>query len=154
MTGTVTTEVDGFFRTEAGEEVARLRIKDTERSVTTTKQGSHENKKEGQSTSLFSTTGSYLVSTKGESTEFDTGNSTTFVKINVDWKKGARAAAPKPQVQVQSISDPCDPDYVGTEECVPETQVQSISDPCDPDYVGTEECVPASDPPAEAAPAS
>ncbi len=153
MTGTVTSEVNGFFRTESGEEVARLQIKDTERSVTTTKQGSHENKTEGKSTSLFSTSGSYLVSTKGESTEFDTGNSTTFVKINVDWTKGARAAAPQPQVQVQSISDPCDPDYVGTEECVPETQVQSISDPCDPDYVGTEECVPASEPPAEAAPA-
>jgi len=143
MTGSVTTKVAGLFRNEAGEEIAKLEIGDKERAVTTTKEGSHENKKEGKTTSLFSTSGSYLVSTKGEITEFDTGNSTTFVKIQVDWDKGERrAVAPTPQ-EVQSIVDPCDPDYVGGEECAPAGETQSINDPCDPDYVGAEECVPA-----------
>ena len=146
MTGTVTTKVAGLFRNEKEEEIAKLEITEKERAVTTTKEGSHENKKEGKTTSLFSTSGSYLVSTKGEITEFDTGNSTTFVKINVDWAKGERlavaAATPSEDREVQSINDPCDADYVGGEDCVPEGEIQSIADPCDPDYVGPDECTP------------
>ncbi len=146
-TGTVNTKVAGFFRNEQEEEIAKLEITEKERSVTTTKEGSHENKKESKATSLFSTSGSYLVSTKGEITEFDTGNSTTFIKINVDWTKGERLAVSPAgdDRQVQSINDPCDPDYVGAEDCVAADEVQSISDPCDPDYVGPDDCTPAAE---------
>jgi len=144
-TGTVTTKVAGLFRDEQEEEIAKLEVSQKELSITTTKEGSHENKKEGKTTSLFSTSGSYLVSTKGEITEFDTGNSTTFIKISVDWTKGERLAVSTARAdnrEVQSINDPCDPDYVGAEDCVSADEVQSIADPCDPDYVGPDECSP------------
>ncbi|MCA9662868.1 MAG: hypothetical protein KC486_31300 [Myxococcales bacterium] len=146
MTGEVKTTVEGFFRTESGEEVVRLAITDNERAVTTTKEGSHENKKEGKTTSHFSTSGDYLVSTKGEITEFDPGKSTTIVKLEVTWEKGQSLASVAAQAaaaseETQSITDPCDDDYVGGEECVEGGEVQSITDPCDDDYVGAEECV-------------
>ncbi|MEZ4384334.1 MAG: hypothetical protein R3A79_23585 [Nannocystaceae bacterium] len=153
MTGEVNTTVEGFYSTESGEEVVRLMITDNERAVTTTKEGSHESKKEGKTTSHFSTSGNYLVSTTGELTEFDPGNSTTFVNLDVSWEKGERlgsVAVKQPAEETQTIADPCDDDYVGSEECVA-GEVQSIADPCDDDYVGGEECVEGGDAPAEAA---
>ncbi|MCB9566375.1 MAG: hypothetical protein H6710_04025 [Myxococcales bacterium] len=139
--GSVTTKVDGYYRNEQGEEIARLQINENETAVTTTKDGSHETKKEGKVTSDFSTSGSYLVQTIGELNEYDPGEATTITKLKVTWTKGQRAGVV--QSETQSVDDPCSPDYVGSEECNAGGETQSVTDPCDPDYVGSEECTPA-----------
>lgn len=62
-------------------------------------------------------------------------------EANGTWTKGEKreveivSAGPS---EVQEITDPCDPDYVGGGECADEQQ--AITDPCDGDYVGAEEC--------------
>lgn len=137
--GSITTKVEGLYRDPESEEIAKLVIEETETALTTTKSGSHETKKQGKSTSFFSTTRSYLIRTTSEHTEFDPGESTTFSKLTVEWSKAPRAAAAAGELQ--SISDPCDPDYVGGEECG--AGAPTITDPCDPDYVGEAECAGA-----------
>ena len=137
--GSVTTKVDGYYRGEGGEEIAKLVVTQTETAVTTATSGSHETKRQGKATSFFSTSGGYLKSTVDETQDFDPGESTTFTKLIVEWSKTPRSAAPPPPPEEQAIADPCDPDYVGAEEC-PGAQSQAITDPFDPDYVGAEEC--------------
>ena len=62
-------------------------------------------------------------------------------EAEVTWKKGEKVAVKSaPPVEEQSITDPCNPDYVGPEECKDGSEQQAITDPCDPDYVGPEEC--------------
>lgn len=137
--GSVTTTVDGLYRAEDGEEIAKLVITQTETALTTTKSGSHETKRQSKATSFFSTSGNYLKSTSDDTTDFDPGESTTFTKLSVEWSKTPRQGSPAPAPETQAITDPCNPDYVGDQEC-PGAESQSISDPCHPDYVGGEEC--------------
>ncbi len=142
VVGTLTTTVEGLYKLdESGVEVARLEGKETETETTTAKSGSHEVKREGKAMSLFATADGYLRERSTDYTTFDTGNSTTFTKLRVNWKKSGTGAVQAPtKVETQSINDPCSPDYVGPEECKQATETQSISDPCSPDYVGPEEC--------------
>lgn len=141
----VTTEVKGLFRhTARSEDVARLDLSSEKTEVVTTKTGSRETSSFGKKTVLFSTSGNYLASLDGEIRKMDPVAGTTFTKLAVEWTpvpKGTVVPAPEPapsgHMESQAISDPCNPDYVGTEECV---ESQAISDPCDPDYVGTESC--------------
>ena len=72
-------------------------------------------------------------------------------EAEVVWKKGAkREVEVVPQGEVQDITDPCDPDYVGPEECKDGSEQQNITDPCDPDYVGPGECKEEATPPPPA----
>lgn len=138
--GTVTTRVDGFYRLpDSDEELAKLILEEQQLEVITAKSGSHQIKRRGTNETLFSTKGGYLLKTKGDYQTFDAGNSTTMTLVQAEWKKGQKQVVKKRQ----RISDPCDPDYVGTEECASEADsptVQPITDPCDPNYVGTEKC--------------
>jgi len=116
--GTVTSKVDGFYKTgEPPITVARLITDTNETEITTTASGSHEVKKQSTITALFATEQNYLYSYVNEEQIFDAGNTNTFAKTEVNWSKPVSqtggAAAPK----VQDISDPCHPDYVGAEEC-------------------------------------
>jgi hypothetical protein len=167
--GTITSSLDGMVRDPAStEEFAQLQIRVDREEVITTKDGSHANDWDGKTKALFSVSGRYLAQIRTETTKVDPTVGTTFSKVQVDWAK--RPAAPgsgeKPP-QTVTISDPCNDDYVGPEECktaVPEgTEVQAISDPCNDDYVGPEECKDApggegtlesgaTQPPAAAAP--
>jgi hypothetical protein len=62
-------------------------------------------------------------------------------EAEVTWTKGEkRDVKAAPAGEVQEKSDPCDPDYVGPQECKDGSEQQNITDPCDPDYVGPEEC--------------
>lgn len=151
--GTITTTFKGLYRDkERNEDVAKLDIVHEREETVTTKAGSHQNKWEGKTEALFSTSGDYLAKVKGEIRKFDPGTGmgpqTTFTKVRVEWTKKAvdtvaAEAEPTPEApkeaEVQAITDPCHPDYVGAEECK-ETETQAITDPCDPDYVGGEEC--------------
>ncbi|MDC0722915.1 hypothetical protein [Nannocystis bainbridge] len=116
--GTVTSKVDGFYQTgEPPITVARLITDTDETEITTTSSGSHEVKKQSTITALFATDQRYLYSYVNEEQIFDAGNTNTFAKTEVNWSKPVSqtggAAAPK----VQDISDPCHPDYVGSEDC-------------------------------------
>ena len=153
--GTLTTTVEGLYKLDSGLEVAQLESKETEIETTTAKSGSHEVKREGKAESLFATAEGYLRERTSDYTTFDTGNSTTFTKVRVSWSKTGAAQVQAPTaVETQTISDPCNPDYVGPEECQADgaTETQNISDPCNPDYVGPEECKADASPDAEAAP--
>jgi hypothetical protein len=151
--GTTTTTFTGLFREkERNEDVAKLEIVHEREETVTTKAGSHQNKWEGKTEALFSTSGNYLAKVKGEIRKYDPGTGmgpqTTFTKVRVEWNKQsvdevAAETVPTPEApkeaEVQAITDPCHPDYVGAEECK-ETETQAITDPCDPDYVGGEDC--------------
>ena len=150
--GTTTTTLETMWHdAERAEDLVELSIELEREETVTTKAGSHQNKWKGKTQAMFSTSGSYLASITGEVRKFDPGTGmgaqTTFTKVRVQWHKQAGAAAPEPApkptvpegAEVQAISDPCHPDYVGGGECT-ETETQAITDPCDPDYVGGDEC--------------
>ncbi|MGH1346529.1 MAG: hypothetical protein ACRBN8_33495 [Nannocystales bacterium] len=62
------------------------------------------------------------------------------LEFEVTWEKGEKTAV-EVQGEVQAVTDPCDADYVGGEECPADGgEQQAITDPCDADYVGGEEC--------------
>lgn len=151
VVGKVQTRVDGMYRDDTRkEDLLRLVITQKRAETITTKDSSRKIEIEGKSTAMFSTAG-YLAQIDGESREFDPVNGMTFSKVKVDWKKTASGTAggAAPTVDEQAITDPCDPDYVGSEECKDGTETQNIVDPCHPDYVGGEEC--KTPPPADAA---
>jgi hypothetical protein len=69
----------------------------------------------------FSTTGGYAVAVERKIVNEIVGKATVLVEIEASWTKGGKqpveAAGPTPAGEVQTIIDPCDPDYVGAEEC-------------------------------------
>jgi len=155
--GEVNTKFDGLYTlAEGGQTVAKLKSNNEETEVTTAKSGSHEVRRQGESTILFATQGGYLLRTDSELRTFDAGNSTTHTNVNVVWKE-APSQPVAPATETQAITDPCSPDYVGGEDCVPEgAETQAITDPCNPDYVGAGECSESAAPgetPTEPAPA-
>lgn len=61
------------------------------------------------------------------------------LEFDITWEKGEKKAIePSAPAEVQAVTDPCDADYVGGEECPDDAQ--AITDPCDADYVGPEPC--------------
>lgn len=115
--GAIQTRIDGFYALgEPPITVAKLVSEESVTEVTTTTSGGHEVKKQATTEALFATEQNYLISYVSDRQTDDLGNSTTFEKTEVSWQKmppPAAGAAP----QVQDISDPCHPDYVGAEEC-------------------------------------
>ena len=135
--GTITTRFDGMFRdAQRKEDMAKLVIQHDRTDVITTKDGSRQNELEGKTVAYFSSNG-YLALLESEQRDFDPQQGMTFRKVRASWQKTASGEAAA-QDEVQAITDPCDPDYVGPEPCA--DQVQAITDPCDPDYVGPEPC--------------
>lgn len=131
----VTTKVDGFFREAASKtDLTKLTIDETEKEVTTAKTGSHEVTKVTTTTAYFAHGDRYLHKLVRDRQVFDPGNATTFAGLDVTWTKAEpTAVAPVGATTVK--------------------QVQDISDPCHPDYVGGEDCQPAAPAPGEAPPA-
>ncbi len=116
----VNTKIDGFYRdSEANADVTKLTISESEKEVTTAKTGSHEVQKETTTTAFFAHGDRYLRSLVRDRKTFDPGNATIFAGLDVKWTKGPApgAVAPPAVKQVQDISDPCHPDYVGGDEC-------------------------------------
>ncbi len=121
LEASTTSTVEGFFRDEAKKtDVTRLRIDETETEITTAKTGSHEVKKQTTTTALFAHADRYLSSLERTRQTFDPGNATIFTTLKVKWEKATpQPAGPTAIKQVQDITDPCHPDYVGGEECQP-----------------------------------
>lgn len=114
---THTGTLKGLGRNAAGEEIAQLEFVadiEAEREGTTFKV------KQDVKAS-FSTTGGYAVSVARKINNEIVGQGSALVEIEAAWTKGGKqpveAAAPTPAGEVQTITDPCDPDYVGAEEC-------------------------------------
>jgi len=122
--GETTTKVEGFFRdNESNIDLTKLTISESEKEVTTAKTGSHEVSKEIQTTAFFAHGDHYLRKLVRDGKTFDPGNATIFAGLEVTWAKDkstAAAAGPTTVKQIQDISDPCHPDYVGGDECQPD----------------------------------
>lgn len=129
----------GMFRVEKdGREVVKLLSESRSTEVTTTQDGGHEVRGTSKTTALFDAKGGYVASIEGTSSRFD-GPTTTTRKLSVEWTRAGGGAATEPVIVAPT--DPCSPDYVGTEVCPDGTEaVEAPVDPCSPDYVGTEEC--------------
>ena len=112
---THTGTLKGLGRNEAGEEIAQLEFV-----------ANIEAEREGQAIKVkqdvkasFSTTGGYAASVERTINNEIVGQGTLLSEIEAAWKKGGKqpVEAAAPTGEVQTITDPCDPDYVGAEEC-------------------------------------
>jgi hypothetical protein len=115
---TNTGTLKGLARNEAGEDIAKLEFV-----------AKIEAEREGQKfvvkqevEASFSTTGGYVTAVKRKINNEIVGQGSLLSEIEAKWTKGGKqaveAAAPAtPAGEVQTITDPCDPDYVGAEEC-------------------------------------
>ena len=92
----------------------------------------------GLSTIKFVTSDGYASALERKIRQTSNMGSITL-EFDITWEKGEKkaveASAP---AEVQAVTDPCDADYVGGEECPDDAQ--AITDPCDADYVGPEPC--------------
>lgn len=118
--------------------VAKLEIDTDKTETTTTKDGSSEIRTRSDTSVLFDPSGYMAVI---ESTQTRTqGATTTTVEFNANWSRtgagaGGGAKQPEPDTgNVQTITDPCDDNYVGPDDCL---------DPCNSNYMGEEACAEA-----------
>jgi hypothetical protein len=129
---------------ETKQQLAKLEIDGDKTETTTTKDGSSEIRTRSEITVLWDTQANYMASISSKMTRMQ-GASTTTVQFDADWTRstaGAAAAgsgskAPADgggEANVQSISDPCDDNYVGPDECL---------DPCSSNYMGDQPCADA-----------
>lgn len=138
------TLVGMFERPETQQQVAKLAIETDKTETTKTKDSSSEIRTRGEATVLFDTKASYMSAIDSKQTRSQ-GPTVTKVTFEATWTRtiaGSGGAAP-PAVTpvVQHISDPCDNDYVGSEDCL---------DPCNSNYMGEQACAgsePAAEPP-------
>jgi hypothetical protein len=125
----------GLFESEAHEKLAQLTIDGDRSETTTTKAGASSTRVRSATTVLFDTEANYMtrIESKMNSTQ---GPNTTTVQFLATWKQasaggGANAVTVEPEPQVQNISDPCNDDYVGPDDCM---------DPCNSNYMGEASC--------------
>lgn len=124
--------LEGLGRNEAGEDIAKLAF-----------EGRSEGEREGRTLKVeqkvkaqFSASGGYPTLVERTINSEVVGQGTMLSEIEAQWSKGS--------VQAVEAAPAAEPAATSTED------VQTITDPCDPDYVGAEEC-PES-PEVEAAP--
>ncbi len=128
--------LQGLARNEAGEDLAQLVFV---AEMEATRGGMNVVSKQEVEAS-FSATGGYPVTVERKINSDLAGKGSISSEIEAEWTKGAKQA-------VEAAP-------AGT-EAQPGTEIQAITDPCDPDYVGAGECADDAVPPAaEAAPAA
>lgn len=114
---TNTGTLKGLARNEAGEDIAKLEFV---AEVEAEREGQKFVVKQDVKAS-FSTTGGYAVAVKRKINNEIVGQGSLLSEIEAEWTKGGKqaveAASPAGEGEVQTITDPCDPDYVGAEEC-------------------------------------
>jgi hypothetical protein len=127
---------------ETKQTLAKLAIEGDKIETTTTKDGSNEIRTRSEITVMWDTKASYMASISSSMTRTQ-GASTTKVQFDADWTRsiaGAAAAAGTTgagggesggQSNVQAITDPCDDNYVGPDECL---------DACSSNYMGDQPC--------------
>ncbi len=118
------------------QDVAKLEIETDKSETTTTKDGASEIRTRGETMVLFDPSGGYMAVIESKQTRMQ-GATSSVVEFEANWtRKGAGAAAttqpaPADKPDVQTISDPCDDNYVGPDDCL---------DPCNSNYMGDEAC--------------
>lgn len=136
-------QLDGMFeRREGNQQVAKLSIATDKTETTKTKDSSSEIRTRGETTVLFDTDNNYMTAIDSKLTRSQ-GPTVTKVSFEAQWtrsiggagaaKRADKAATP---THVQTISDPCNNDYVGTSDCL---------DPCNSNYMGDEACAATTD---------
>jgi hypothetical protein len=143
-----------FEHRETKQQLAKLEIDGDKTETTTTKDGSSEIRTRSDTTVMWDVADHHMASISSKMTRSQ-GPSTTTVQFDASWTRSiaaATAATDKPadkpngNATVQSVSDPCNDDYVGPDECL---------DPCSVNYMGEEACAksdaPAAEEPAAAA---
>ena len=146
------TLVGTFEHRETKQALAKLRIDGDKTEATTTKDGSSEIRTRSAITVLFDTQANYMTSIDSEMKRSQ-GASTTTVQFDADWKHtgvtatataSAGTGSTADDTKVQTITDPCDDNYVGPDDCL---------DTCNVNYMGDEPCAEAPPADAEAPPA-
>lgn len=113
---TSTGTLKGLGRNEAGEDIAKLELT---AELEAERDGRQIKAKQSVKAS-FSATGGYPVTVERTINNEIVGQGTMLIEIETSWTKGSKhavEAAPAPTPDVQTITDPCDPDYVGAEDC-------------------------------------
>jgi hypothetical protein len=129
--------------------VAKLEIDTDKSETTTTKDGSSEIRTRGTTTVLFDPSG-YMAVIDSKQTRIQGATSST-VEFDAKWTRkstgggAAATTAPVDKPATQAITDPCDDNYVGPDDCL---------DPCNSNYMGDEACPDVADPAAGAEPAA
>ncbi|KIG13385.1 hypothetical protein DB30_08152 [Enhygromyxa salina] len=141
------TLVGTFEHRETKQPLAKLEIDGDKTETTTTKDGSIEIRTRSAITVLFDTKGHYMASIDSEMKRSQ-GATTTTVQFDAEWKYkpasgsgGATSGAAQDEPAVQAITDPCDDNYVGPDDCL---------DACSVNYMGDEPCADAPDADADA----
>ena len=120
---------EGLGRNDAGEDIARLSFESATESVRT--QGTLELtiKAEATTKATFSASGGYPVSVERKINNEIVGQATILIEIDAEWSKGSKVAveaapeaAPADDADAQEVTDPCDPDYAGMEECADDAE--------------------------------
>lgn len=138
--------LEGFYiHRETGQKLAKLEIDGDKTETTTTKDGSSEIRTRRDVSVLWDVDNSYMAAIDSNMTRTQ-GPSTTKVQFIAEWTRSiagssgagagaesgsAEAEAEPDATKVQAITDPCDDNYVGPEECL---------DPCNVNYMGDEPC--------------
>jgi hypothetical protein len=107
----------GMARAEgSSEDLAKLQLKGTSSGTVEAQGQKIEIRAEQEAEVLFSTTAGFPVHI--ERKRRSDGTVSAYTEITADWKKGGKEAVDiVPETQVQEITDPCDPDYVGPDAC-------------------------------------
>lgn len=134
---------------ETKQKLAKLEIEGDKTETTTTKDGSSEIRTRSEVTVLWDTDANYMTSITSKMTRTQ-GAATTTVQFDADWTRsiagagvgdgaaqtstsGGGESGGQP-ANVQTITDPCDDNYVGPDECL---------DPCNANYMGDQPCAEA-----------
>lgn len=126
------------------QQLAKLEIEGDKTETTTTKDGSSEIRTRSEVTVMWDLAANYMSSISSKMTRTQ-GAATTTVQFDADWTRsiaGSGVAATSSsgggesggQSNVQAITDPCDDNYVGPDECL---------DSCSANYMGDQPCAEA-----------
>ena len=126
---------------ESKQSLAKLEIDGDKTETTTTKDGSSEIRTRSEVTVMWDTKANYMASISSKMTRTQ-GAATTTVQFDAEWTRSIAGAgggststsggeASDTGSNVQSITDPCDDNYVGPNECL---------DPCNSNYMGDQAC--------------
>jgi hypothetical protein len=141
MVGMFERTVEGADKSTATQTVAKLAIDTDKSETTTTKDGSSQIRTRADTTVLFDPSG-YLAKLDSKQTRIQGATSST-VEFRAKWARtraGAGGGKPGEQPATQAITDPCNDDYVGPDDCL---------DPCSSNYMGDDACSEAAEPATE-----
>lgn len=139
----VTTSMKGEFKdfgsNDAGETVATLETENNGEIKREVQGETMEGTISGLSTVQFVTSAGYASALERKIRQ-TAGGQEINLEFDITWTKGEKKTV-EMKPEVQAVTDPCDADYVGGEECPADAGTeQAVTDPCDGDYVGPEPC--------------